>query len=210
MSAPNPPANPTPAHSRENPEPHEEQNFPSLLLLFLCSVLIFGSALYFQRYSGTFSPLVYNEEVQGSGVAAGTATAVVDPVVMGKRLFVQNCVTCHEVTGLGKPGIYPPLAGSEWVNGNEEAIVRILIHGLGGPVVVNGATFNGAMPSFGPLGSNWKDEKIAYVLTYVRQEWGNKAPPVTAETVARIRASIVARGKAWTAEELAEYHSATK
>jgi len=211
MSDPNlGPVEPTPAHQRENPEPHERQHFPSLLLLFLCSVLVFASALYLQRYSGNFDPLVYNEDVQGGGVGAGPgAAATADPLVLGKKLYVQNCVTCHQATGVGLPGTYPPLAGSDWVNGNEEAIVRILIHGLSGPVTVNGTTFNSAaMPAFGPLGSNWKDEKIANVLTYIRQEWGNKSAPVTKETVARIRAATAARGKAWTAAELAEFHPA--
>lgn len=201
------PVEPTAAHERENPEPHEQQNFPSLLLLFLCAVLVFVSAIYLQRYSGDFSPLVYNEEVQGSGMAAGAgAAAVVDPVAQGKKLYVQNCATCHQAGGLGLTGTYPPLAGSDWVNGNEEAIVRILIHGLTGPVKVSGSAYgSAAMPAFGPLGSNWKDEKIAYVLTYVRQEWGNKSPAVTKETVARIRAATADRGKAWTAAELAEF-----
>ena len=207
MSDANPgPLEPTPAHQRENPEPHEQQHFPSLLLLFLCSVLVFASALYLQRYSGNFDPLVYNEEVQGTGAAAGGATAVVDPVAAGKRLFVNNCVTCHQANGQGLAGVYPPLAGSDWVNGSEEALVRILIHGLSGPVVVNGATYNGAMPAFGPLGSNWKDDKIAHVLTYIRQEWGNKGAPVLPETVARIRAATVDRNKAWSATELVEFH----
>ncbi|HQF38414.1 MAG TPA: cytochrome c [Opitutaceae bacterium] len=200
------PLAPTPAHQRENPEPHEQEKFPSLLLLFLCSVLIFASAIYLQRYSGGFDPLVYNEEVQGRGSAAGAAAAVVDPIAAGKRLFVNNCVTCHQANGQGLAGVYPPLAGSDWVNASEEALVRILIHGMSGPAVVNGATYNGAMPAFGPLGSNWKDDKIAHVLTYIRQEWGNKGAPVLPETVARIRASTADRNKAWTAPELAEFH----
>ncbi len=200
------PVDPTPAHERENPEPHEQENFPSLLLLFLCSILVFVSALYLQRYSGNFDPLVYNEEVQGAGSAAAGSAAVVDPIAAGKRLFVNNCVTCHQANGQGLAGVYPPLAGSDWVNDGEEALVRILIHGMSGPVVVNGVTYNGAMPAFGPLGSNWKDDKIAHVLTYIRQEWGNKGAPVTKETVARIRAETAARTKAWTAPELAEFH----
>ncbi len=201
-----PPTDPTPAHERENPEPHEEQNFPSLLLLFLCSVLVFASALYLQRYSGGFSPLVYNEEVQGGGAAGGGVAAAVDPIAAGRKLYLQNCMTCHQTNGQGLPGTYPPLAGSNWVNGNEEAIVRVLIHGLTGPIVVNGQPYgSAAMPAFGPLGSNWKDEKIAYVLTYIRQEWGNQSAPVTTETVARIRGATADRNKAWTAPELAEF-----
>jgi mono/diheme cytochrome c family protein len=194
---------------REKPEPGEGTVPIPLLLLGLIGGLVFFSGVYLGRYSGGFDPLVYNEAAQGTGAGPGGATAAVDPVALGKRLFVQNCVTCHQSTGLGLPGTYPPLAGSDWVNGNEEAIVRILIHGLSGPVTVNGTTYSSAaMPAFGPLGSNWKDEKIADVLTYIRQEWGNKSAPVTKETVARIRAATADRSKGWTSAELSEFHPA--
>ena len=101
--------------------------------------------------------------------------------------------------------MYPPLANSEWVNGNPEGVGRILLHGLSGPLEVHGATYNGAMPAFGPLGSNWKDDRIAAVLTYIRQEWGNKAEPVTAEQIAKIRADTSGRNNAWTAAELESF-----
>lgn len=193
---------------REKPEPGEGTVPVPLLLLALIGGLVFFSGVYLGRYSGGFDPMVYNEEAQAGGGGAAGATAAADPVAVGKRLFVQNCVTCHQAAGQGLPGVYPPLAGSDWVNGSEEALVRILLHGLGGPVAVNGATYNGAMPSFGPLGSNWKDDRIAAVLTFVRQEWGNKGGPVTAEQVAKIRAAAAGRNKAWTAAELAEFHVA--
>lgn len=193
---------------REKPEPGEGTVPVPLLLLALIGGLVFFSGVYLGRYSGGFDPLVYNEEVQGGGAGAAGAPAAADPVAVGRRLFVQNCVTCHQANGQGLAGVYPPLANSDWVNGSEEALVRILIHGLGGPVVVNGATYNGAMPAFGPLGSNWKDDRIAAVLTYIRQEWGNKGAPVTAEQVAKIRAATNTRNKAWTAAELAEFHVA--
>ena len=86
--------------------------------------------------------------------------------------------------------------------------MRILLYGLGGPVTVKGATFNGAMPAFGTLGSNWRDDQIAWVLTYIRQEWGNKAPPITKETVTRIRPATAGRMKAWTVDELKPFESA--
>ena len=93
------------------------------------------------------------------------------------------------MTGQGIPNIYPPLAGSEFANGSEEAVVRIVLHGLSGPITVEGKQFNNQMPAFGASGFAWTDAKIAWVLTYVRQEWGNKAPEVTEETVTRIRAA---------------------
>lgn len=190
---------------REKPEPGEGAVPIPLLLLGLIGGLVFFAGTYLGRYSGNFDPLVYNEEAgNGGGATAGPAAAP-DPIAVGKRLFAQNCATCHQATGQGLPGVYPPLAGSEWANGNPEAVGRILLHGLSGPLEVHGATYNGAMPSFGPLGSNWKDDRIAAVLTYIRQEWGNKAAPVTPEQIAAIRAASASRNKAWTAAELEEF-----
>ena len=77
------------------------------------------------------------------------------------------------------PGVYPPLAGSEWVNGPSSRVVRIVLYGLKGDIHVQGHVYNAAaMPVFGKVAGsayNWNDDKIAAVLTYVRQEWGNKA-----------------------------------
>jgi len=187
---------------REKPEPSEGTVPIPLLLLALIGGLVFFSGVYLGRYSGEFKPLVYDEESSGSAaVAAGPVQ--VDPVVLGKRLYTQNCLQCHQANGLGAPGAYPPLAGSEWVNGTEERTVRILLAGLGGPIAVAGNQFGSmAMPAFGPTGANWRDDRIAAVLTYVRQEWGNKSGPVTAEQVAKIRAAASSRNKAWTADEL--------
>ncbi|HLP09347.1 MAG TPA: cytochrome c [Opitutaceae bacterium] len=190
---------------REKPEPGEGAVPIPLLLLGLIGGLVFFSGIYLGRYSGNFDPLVYNEEAGAAGAAAAGPSAAPDPITVGKRLFAQNCATCHQATGQGLPGVYPPLAGSEWATGNPEAVGRILLHGLSGPVDVHGATYNGAMPSFGPLGSNWKDDRIAAVLTYVRQEWGNKAAPITTEQIAAIRAATASRNKAWTAAELEEF-----
>jgi len=187
---------------REKPEPSEGTVPIPLLLLALIGGLVFFSGVYLGRYTGDFMPLVYNEEAQGGGaVTAGPTQA--DPVAIGKRLYTQNCISCHAATGGGTPGVYPPLAGSEWVNGTEERTVRILLSGLGGPIQVAGSQFgSAAMPAFGPTGANWKDERIAAVLTFIRQEWGNKAGPVAAEQVAKIRAAESSRAKAWTAAEL--------
>jgi mono/diheme cytochrome c family protein len=95
--------------------------------------------------------------------------------------------------------VYPPLAGSEWAQGDEERIIRIVLLGLNGPITVEGKEFNNVMA---PLGAALKDDQIANALTYVRQEWGNKAAEVKPETVARIRAEIAGRTAPWTAAEL--------
>ncbi len=147
-------------------------------------------------------------EFRGKQLDGGVEVAKVDPRELGKKLFtnVAGCIVCHQPTGLGVPGVYPPLAGSEWATGNEERVIRIVLHGLTGPVKVKGVDFPRAapMPSFGRVagsGFNWSDDKIAAVLTYVRSEWGNSASPITPEQVAAIHAKE-GDHKAWTQDEL--------
>jgi mono/diheme cytochrome c family protein len=118
----------------------------------------------------------------------------------GKQVFSTTCAACHQASGEGVPGVYPPLAGSEWVTGDEAKVVRILLHGVTGPIEVAGETFNSMMP---PWGATLKDADIAAVLTYVRSSWGNKGAPVSAAKVASIRAATASRTTPWTAAELA-------
>lgn len=171
-----------------------------LILLGFISVMIFIAAVYTVRNRGGFDPLAYDPRFDPSKVVAGAAKATVDPMVEGKKLFA-TCMTCHQANGQGVPGTFPPLVGSEWVDGSEERVIRIVLSGLSGPVKVANVEYNGAMPAFGPGGFGWSDDKVAYVLTYVRQSWGNKGAPVTPEKVAEVRAKIGQR-KPWSAEEL--------
>ena len=125
----------------------------------------------------------------------------------GKQVYSTTCAACHQATGLGVEGTYPPLAGSEIVEGDEGKVARIVLHGLTGPVEVAGETYSGAMP---PWGGVLKDPEIAAVITYVRGAWGNHAAPVTAAKVASIRASNAARKTPWTAAELAQIPASAK
>lgn len=193
---------------REKQEPSESFAPLPLFLLFLFSTLIFAAALYLGKYSGDFNGLVYNEHGH-VGTGDDKPAAPVDPRVAGKRVFTNNCSSCHQTHGMGLEGAYPPLVGSEWVLGSEEAVARIVLHGLSGPVTVKGATFNGAMPSFGVEGPvPLRDEQIAQVLTYIRSEWGNNAPAVTAETVARIRAETAAQKTPYKEADVAPFRDA--
>jgi mono/diheme cytochrome c family protein len=172
--------------------------------VFVFSGLVLVSAIYLNRYSGRFSASIYNENGKPGGTVAAAPQAL-DPVALGKRQFQMACMACHQASGVGVPGAFPPLAGSEWANGSEERAIRIVLHGLGGEVKVGAAVFNGAMPSFGKVpggGFNWRDDQIAAVLTYIRQEWGNQAGPITPEQVTAIRTQEAARDKPWTAAEL--------
>lgn len=174
-----------------------------LVLLFVFSGLVFYGGTYLNRYAAHYHADIFNENAHPT---SGAPTAPkLDPVVLGKRNYEQVCITCHQPTGQGVPGIYPPLAGSEWVNGSPERVIRIVVYGLKGPLKVEGKEFGqAAMPAFGKVpgsGYNWNDERIAAVLTYVRQEWGNKGGPITAEQVAAIMAKEGNRAE-WSQGEL--------
>lgn len=188
----------------KQPDDRGHYRLMPLAMLFIFAGFIFFGATYLGRFAGHFDSRIYNEnerEFGGAKVAAGP----VDPVVLGEKLFNNAaCNACHQSTGVGVPGAIPPLAGSEWAQGPEDRAIRIVLYGLQGPIKVAGKDFNSAMPAFGKVaggGFNWSDDKIAAVLTYVRQAWGNKAAPVTAAKVTEIH-NQVGDHKAWTAEEL--------
>ena len=174
-------------------------------LLFFYSGLIFFGGTYIGRYSGRFDAHIYNENLRYRGKGEAMAAVADDPVKLGEKLFNgAACNTCHQPTGIGVPGAIPPLAGSEWAVGSDERNVRIVLYGLLGPIKVKGADYNSAMPGFGqriPATSyNWDDKKIAAVLTYVRQAWGNQAEPITPEKVAEIHNKDGSRGPLTAAE----------
>jgi len=110
-----------------------------------------------------------------------------------------TCAACHQATGLGLPGTFPPLAGSEYVNGVPEKHIAIVLHGLTGPVTVKGQAFNSLMA---PLGAAMNDDDIAAAINYERSSWGNNGVHVTAAQVAAVRAKTASRTTPWTIAEL--------
>lgn len=117
---------------------------------------------------------------------------------LGSTLYAAVCASCHQVDGRGLEGLAPPLLDSEWVLGPSERPVRIVLHGVRGPIRVLGKTHTGDMPPLGVL----PDEQIAAILTYVRRAWGHTASPVATEEVQRIRAATAGHSDAWSPEEL--------
>lgn len=183
---------------RQKPEKKDGYSMlPLVLLGLMCTAVFFGS-IYMAHYSIRFDPLVVNEHAKREKPGA-TGPVVIARKVLGKPVYMNNCATCHQATGLGVPGAFPPLAGSEWVAGNEERIIRIVLHGLQGPIKVAGNDYNNVMA---PLGTVLKDEQIANVLSYIRSEWGNSAPEVLPETVAKVRAETATHTGYWTADAL--------
>ena len=112
----------------------------------------------------------------------GTAQSKAERIEMGRRLFTSVCAACHQPTGRGLPNVFPPLAGSDYLNANKDRAIQTVIFGRQGEVVVNGQTFNNSMPSF-PL----NDENIADVLTFVYNSFGNSGLEVTPGEVRALR-----------------------
>ncbi len=129
-------------------------------------------------------------------------------VQAGQAVYNTVCAACHQPHGGGNAGVAPPLADSDWVSGPPERIVRVVLHGLYGPVHVNGQTWNLNMPALGAPGL-LDDEKIAAVLSYVRRAWGNAAPPVEPSFVAAVRQETSGRTLPWRSEELTQVTAQT-
>ncbi|HWA28326.1 MAG TPA: cytochrome c [Lacunisphaera sp.] len=170
---------------------------PLALLGIMCTAVFFGS-IYMAHNAVRFDPLVVNEHAKREKPGKSTGPAVTR-AQMGKPIYLNTCAVCHTPAGTGVPGQFPPLAGSEWVKGNEERIIRIVQHGLTGPITVAGHEFNNTMT---PVGATLKDEQVANVLSYIRSAWDNNAPEVQPETVAKVRGEIADRKTPWTSEEL--------
>ena len=135
----------------------------------------------------------------------GVVVSVVKPLTneqqllfdSGKQTYAGLCTACHQPTGKGLEGLAPPLADSEWVKGDPERIIKVVMHGLRGPIKVKGLSYNYDMPAAGFL----SDEQIAGVLTYIRREWDHEASPVPLDLVQKIRAETKGRTDAWTEGE---------
>jgi mono/diheme cytochrome c family protein len=136
-----------------------------------------------------------NDAQTGSASAPPPPAA---PTANGAAVFARTCQVCHQVTGQGMPNSFPPLAGSPIVNGGQARVIRIALHGLQGPITVNGKRFNNVMPPWKSL----SDADLAVVLTFVRSSWGNTGTAVSEGDVARERAATASRTTMWTIQEL--------
>ncbi len=176
----------TAARAREYEDPHENRMPIPRYMLAMVAVLVAWGAWYIAT-APIDQPSALGDrrtvaDLQGKPKSAGSA-------VDGAAVYQSRCVACHQATGQGLPGVFPPLAGSEWVAGKDAKVAQIVLRGVTGKLTVKGTAYNGAMPAFA---DQLNDAEIAAVLTHVRSQWGNTAPPVTAETVAAARADTAA------------------
>ncbi|MFN7835134.1 MAG: c-type cytochrome [Burkholderiaceae bacterium] len=172
----------TPPHLREGADPDEHNRpLPWFLVMLLGAMAMWGGFYIYTTPSGTdtaWGDQRSREALMDEVKTAGAATSA-----DGAQIFGAKCAACHQATGLGVPGVFPPLAGSEWVVGSDKQLTQILLHGVAGEIVVKGNTYKGAMPSFKTL----SDAEIAAVASYIRTQWGNVAVALTPQLVTEQR-----------------------
>lgn len=170
------------AMRREHSDPDERiRPLHWFFTMFLGAIGMWGAFYIVATPSGEAS--AYGDQRTVALLRPPVTTAGAAPAVDGKQLFGAKCAACHQASGLGVAGVFPPLAGAEWVQGGEKVLISILLHGIQGEIEVKGNKYNGAMPAFGTL----TDAEIAGVLSYIRSDWGNQATPIAAAAVAAQR-----------------------
>jgi len=144
-------------------------------------------------YSGKELDAVYlGDRAQPNLEAVATATQAAaqgtltlqDQVHAGQALFAGTCSVCHQSNGAGLPGVFPPLAGSDYLAADPSRAIGVLLQGLNGKVTVNGSEYNSVMPPMNQL----NDDEVANILTYVLNSWGNPGGQIHTEDVRKVRA----------------------
>lgn len=196
---------------REKPDPVADSGNKVLISRVIVGGVILAAASgYFNAYSNSFDR---SDEFIYPGYVAAPRPSIGGEIVEdkpwidtwmadGKKIY-NNCIGCHQATGMGTPGLFPPLKGSEWVDGGTERLAMVVLSGVTGPIEVSGTTYNN--PAMQP----WKilsDEKLAQVLTYIRREFGSmpdgKSGVVTTAMMKVARERHGDRATQWTVAEM--------
>lgn len=171
----------TRAQQRENEDPEEAVRPMPVAALLVAAGMVVWAVVYILSTEpltlSQFGDQRTRAELSGPVAAAGGA-------VDGKALYAAQCAACHQASGAGLPGVFPPLDGSEWVQGEPRVLANILLHGITGEITVKGNKYQGAMPAFPQL----SDAELAGIASFIRGNWSNKAEPLQAELFAKERA----------------------
>lgn len=182
---------PRDARVREGHEPDEmPRGLPWFVVAVTLGITAWG-AWYFWSETGNGDFVLGDRRTPAALMAASPDAGGGEGGPDGAALYSARCAACHQGTGMGLAGAFPPLGGSRFVVGDPEYTTSILLLGLQGEVEVAGTAYNGVMPSFA---ADLGDAEIAAVLTHVRTSFGNDAGPVTEEQVATRRAELGERG----------------
>ena len=164
------------AASREKPDPMEGTEPVSLWAFLLAGIALIVGAGYLGATNGGFSNDSFTF-VEGYTVPerpADLGEELLPPgeqwLKDGKKQYSAICAACHQTNGKGQAGVFPPLAGSEWVVGGSEQLAMTILNGIQGPITVAGASYNSLMA---PWKDALNDKQMAQVMSYIRTSWGN-------------------------------------
>lgn len=180
------------AQSRENPEPSEGGHpIPWVVLLIIASLFVWS--IGYIIFTHQQSPAEFGDRRSAADFIVATSSS---DSIDASKLFANHCVVCHQATGAGVPGAFPPLVDSEWVHGEPQVLVQILLHGIQGEITVGDTVYNGVMPEFG---NSLDDNEIAALATYLRSNFENNADAIDADFVTEQR-SAIDRTEPWGGE----------
>ena len=175
----------TDAQHRESVDPEERiRPMPLLPALIAVGMVLFG-IVYIMQSDLSSKPWMGDQRTLADLQAkpAGGSTAGGGGAVDGGALYAAHCAACHQATGAGLPGVFPPLDGSEWVAGSPKILANILLHGINGEITVKGTRYKGLMPPFAQL----SDAELAGLATHIRSTWSNQAEALVVDLFAQER-----------------------
>ncbi len=200
---------------------HQQHNVRNEELL---NKLLASSVEHAAHAAGTVKHFWYNVDTKGaSGFAGPPESDVVKfkapkhlkgddkrAYDLGAKVYQRHshCATCHLTHGQGNGLVYPSLVASPWVNGSEDRLIKMALHGMWGKITVHGKTYDPSrgVPPMTAFRNLLKDNEIAAVLTFVRNTWGNKASPISTASVKRVREETIGRTTFWKPEDLLSEH----
>lgn len=203
------------SQTREKNDPHELNN----PIPYSVSAIILGLTLWAVSYVYWTANEVEEikkaakmqqlEAIQAQATSEPVAvTAKAETVVVtakksvkainAKAIYNSNCAACHQASGQGLPGVFPPLAQSSWVTSkNEDLPIQIISKGLMGSISVKDTSYNGVMPAFS---ASLSADELAALITYLRQSWGNNASSISAERVQQSMEKYSSQNSPWSGE----------
>jgi mono/diheme cytochrome c family protein len=131
----------------------------------------------------TKKPVTKKPAISTSKTTSGSGNTLKSSISRGQIVYTKFCLTCHQVDGSGVPNLNPPLIRTQWTLGSKTVLIEQVLKGSNGKIEIDGETFHNTMPPLATL----TDQQIADVLTYVRNNFGNKASMVTPAEVKAVR-----------------------
>ena len=190
-------------HSELNREKHPPTKgflISPLIFVFMFGCLIFVCSIHLAKTTNGFQIHPPQEIVELSDEEFETQR-LQRKYDSGKKIFAKRCASCHQLNGLGIATQYPPLAGSEWVSADPDLIIKVILKGLKGEILVKGEKY-GTSPAVNMAAVEINDNEIAKVSTYVRQAWGNDYSEVKEDQVARVREESSSQQEQWIGNAL--------